>query len=84
MFMKVLWSTEALFVGSRKELQLPKQKKAKLHDLPCSGDPVRAVSSGMLQCADIIHKNKHTTTQQLTLSLSISKQHVTSFEILDI
>jgi hypothetical protein len=60
-------------------------EKAKLHDLPCSGHSVTAVSSEMLQYADvIIHDNKSITTQQLMLSLSITKRSITSFEILDI
>ena len=51
--------------------------KGDLQDLPCSGCHVTAFSPEMLQCADaIVHKDWCFTTQQVALSLSISKGSV--------
>jgi hypothetical protein len=58
--------------------------KADIHDLPCSGHPVTAVSPVTLQCADaIICEKQHVTTQKLALTLSVSKGNV-SHAILDL
>ena len=51
--------------------------KGDLHDLSCSGCPVTAFSPEMLQRADaIIHKDWCFTTQQVALSLSVTKGSV--------
>ena len=63
-----------------------KTGKAELHDLPCSGHTVRAVSSEMLLYIDaIIHWDKCITICQLALNISTSTEVlVTLSMILDI
>jgi hypothetical protein len=51
--------------------------KTELHDLSCSGHPVIAVSPEMLQRGDaIVCEDRHITTRQLVLILSISEGSV--------
>jgi hypothetical protein len=76
-FVEVLQSAGAPLVAGQIELQLPKQEKAELHNLPQSGRPVTAARPEILQHDDaIVRKDDCFTTQQLVLGLSINKSSV--------
>jgi hypothetical protein len=77
MFVEVLSSIKAPFVPGRKERRLTKQDKQSYKDLFRSGRPVTAVSPEMLQHDDaFVHEDRHITTRQLELSISINKGRV--------
>ena len=71
MFVEVLRSIEAPFVPGRKEWRLTKLDKQSYKDLPRSGRPE------MLQHDDaFVHEDRHFTTRQLALIVSINKGRV--------
>jgi hypothetical protein len=63
-----------------KRIKASGSAETKLRDLPCTGHPTTANTPDMLNRADtIIHADRHITTQQLALQLSISTGSVFNY-----